>query len=79
MGGPGWRVTTARSVMGVLLVTVETDRVDDAVRIARDVVEPTKSEHLEALVYFHRPDAPLAAARVQWTPRRGYITTALSY
>ncbi len=73
MGGPGWRVVSAKSVSGVLLATVETERFDDMAAIAREVVTPAAAQLLEALVYFHRPGASRAAGRVQWTPRRGYV------
>ena len=73
MAGPGWRVISVSSVTDVLLVIVETERLDDIEAIARDVVSPAAPDHLEALVYFHRPGAAEATARVQWTPRGGYV------
>lgn len=73
MAGPGWRVISVSSVTDVLLVIVETDRLDDIEAIARDVVSPAAADHLEALVYFHRPGAAEATARVQWTPRGGFV------
>ena len=73
MAGTGWRVISVSSVTDVLLVIVETDRLDDIEKIARDVVSPAAADHLEALVYFHRPGAAGATARVQWTPRGGYV------
>ena len=73
MAGPGWRVISVSSVTDVLLVIVETERLDDIEAIASDVVSPAAADHLEALVYFHRPGAAEATARVQWTPRGGYV------
>ena len=73
MGGPGWRVVSASSVSGVLMVVVETERLDDMGAIAREVVTPATPQLLEALVYFHRPGASRATGRVQWTPGRGYV------
>lgn len=73
MGGPGWRVVSANSISGVLMVMVETERLDDMTAIARAVVTPAAAQLLEALVYFHRPGASQATGRVQWTPDRGYV------
>ena len=73
MGGPGWRVISANSVSGVLMVIVETERLDDMTAIAREVVTPAAAQLLEALVYFHRPGASRARGRVQWTPGGGYV------
>ena len=77
MGGPGWRVVDTRSVLGVLIVTVETDRLHEAAGITHQVVHPIKDDHVEALVYFHRPHERLASTRVQWTPAGGYVRTDL--
>ncbi len=73
MAGPGWRVVSVNSISGVLMVTVETERVDETVVIAREVVAPARAQLLEALVYFRRPGASGAASRVQWTPDGGYV------
>ncbi len=73
MGGPGWRVVSANSISGVLMVIVETERLGDMTAIARAVVTPAAAELLEALVYFHRPGASRASGRVQWTPGQGYV------
>ncbi len=74
MAGPGWRVVSVNSVSGVLLVTVETERLEAMTAIARDVVTPAAAQLLEALVYFHRPGASRAVGRVQWTPDGGYVS-----
>lgn len=73
MGGPGWRVISANSVSGVLMMIVETERLDDMTEIAREAVTPAAAQLLEALVYFHRPGASRASGRVQWTPSQGYV------
>lgn len=72
MGGPGWRVISSNSVSGVLMMIVETERLDDMTEIAREAVTPAAAQLLEALVYFHRPGASDAVGRVQWTPDGGY-------
>ena len=77
MGGPGWRVVAARSVQGVLIVEVETARARAGADLAARIIGPARAAHVEALVYFRRPGEPLADARVQWTPDRGYVTLAL--
>ena len=73
MAGPGWRVVRFDSISGVLMVTVETERLDDMTAVAREVVAPATPELLEALVYFHLPGASGAVGRVQWTPDGGYV------
>ena len=73
MAGPGWRVVSVNSISGVLMVTVETERVDEMMTIAREVLVPNVPELLEALVYFHRPGTSDAVGRVQWTPDGGYL------
>lgn len=73
MAGRGWRVVSVNSVSGVLMVTVETDRLDEMAAIAREVVTPAAEQLLEALVYFHRPGTSDAVGRVQWTPDGGYL------
>ena len=73
MGGPGWRVVSATSVSGVLMVIVETERLDEMTAIARELLAPATAELLEALVYFHRPGTSVAVGRVQWTPDAGFV------
>ena len=73
LAGRGWRVVSANSVSGVLLVIVETERLDALTAIAREVLRPATAELLEALVYFRRPGTSGAAGRVQWTPGGGYV------
>ncbi len=67
------------SAHNVLILTVETDRLDDAVVIAQHLVERREHTYVEIMVYFHRPgqsEAP-PARRVQWTPSDGYVETNL--
>ena len=78
LGGPRWRVLSHRSVLGVLVVTVETTRLHEAPGIAHHITAPAKAEHVEALVYFHRPGERFADTRVQWTPAGGYVTLRLA-
>lgn len=78
MVGPGWHVTRFQSITDILIVTVETDNLDDMLTIARDVVTPTENEHLEALVYFRRSGKAMAVGRVRWTPHDGYSLTMFS-
>jgi hypothetical protein len=72
-----WSVTEQRSAHDVILVHVETQYLDEARVIARQLVEPSKSRYAEILIYFHRPGRPdvLAARRIQWTPKNGYVET----
>lgn len=72
--GQGWRIINQYSAHRVLLVEVETQRIDHAVAIAEEAIGGVKESYSEVLVYFHRPKRSrvLASARVQWTPRHGY-------
>ena len=74
-----WSVTEQLSAHHVLIVHVETRRLDRALSIARTLIDPAvKQEHYaEVLIYFHRPGRPdpFARRRVQWTPRHGYVET----
>jgi hypothetical protein len=71
--GPGWRAIGDIYAYGALLMTIETERIMDAADIASSIVEPIKNGYVEVLIYFQRPDAPLASRRVQWTPGGGYV------
>ena len=72
-----WSVTEQLSAHHVLIVHVETRRLNEARAIARSIVDPLlpKARYAEILIYFHRPGRPdlLAPRRVQWTPRHGYV------
>ena len=76
--GIGWQVIDYVSAHGVLIVNVETDRLEEANGIARTLVDPLKDGYVEVLVYFRRAGMSLADERVQWTPTGGYIETDLS-
>ena len=72
--GEGWRIVNQYSAHRVLIVEVQTDRIDQALSIAGEAIDGVKAAYSEVLVYFHRPQRKrvLASARVQWTPRHGY-------
>jgi hypothetical protein len=80
-GGPttsawaGWRVRDHLSAHHVLIVRVETDRLQESLAVAKLLVEPVKTRYAEALVYFYRPGGTRLVKRVQWTPRAGYVET----
>ena len=73
MRGLGWQVIDYLSALGILIVDVETHRLDEALGIARALVHPLKDSYIEVLVYFRAPGIELAAKRVQWTPASGYV------
>ncbi len=73
MRGLGWQVIDYVSAIGILIVDVETHRLDEALGIARALVYPLEDSYIEVLVYFQAPGAGLAAKRVQWTPAGGYV------
>ena len=78
MRGLGWQVIDYLSALGVLIVEVETHRLDETLGIAHALVEPLKDSYVEVLVYFSEPGRELAAQRVQWTPEGGYVRTDIS-
>ena len=78
MRGLGWQVIDYVSALGVLIVEVETYRLDEVTGIAHALVEPLKESYIEVLVYFAEPGQELAAQRVQWTPEDGYVQTDIS-
>ena len=78
MRGLGWQVIDYLSALGVLIVEVETYRMDEVTGIAHTLVEPLKQSYVEVLVYFAEPGQELAAQRVQWTPSGGYVQTDIS-
>ena len=73
MRGLGWQVIDYLSALGVLIIEVETHRLDEALGIARALVHPLADSYIEVLVYFRAPGTELAAKRVQWTPSGGYV------
>ena len=78
MRGLSWQVVDYLSALGVLIVDVETHRLDEALGIARALVHPLEDSYIEVLVYFRAPGTELAAKRVQWTPGGGYIELDLA-
>ena len=71
--GLGWQVTDYLSAQGVLVVDVETHRLDESLGIARALVHPLAASYVEVLVYFRAPGRLAAAKRVQWSPAAGYV------
>lgn len=71
----GWRVAHQLSAHHILVLEVETERLDEAKAIAAQLVEPVRDRYSEIVVYFYRPGqrGKLADRRVQWTPRGGYV------
>ena len=72
-----WTVTEQLVAGSVLVLQIETTHLDDALTIARQLVEPTEARYAEVMIYFHRPGRPqtLPPRRVQWSPSRGYVET----
>ncbi|MGE0814090.1 MAG: hypothetical protein AB7O93_12150 [Vicinamibacterales bacterium] len=72
-----WTVTEQFAAQHVIVLQVETRRLDEAPAIARRITEPLQSGYSEVLIYFHRPGRPdgLPPRRVQWTPAAGYVET----
>ncbi len=79
IGAVGWNLVDRLSAHNVLVMTVETERLDDARQIAQRLVERREHTYAEIMIYFHRPgesEAP-PARRVQWTPNDGYVAVNL--
>lgn len=73
---PAWTVVGAKSAHHVMVVDVEAARPEQARDIAVQLVEPLRGRYEEVLVYVRKPGAlhdDLAARRIQWTPRGGYV------
>jgi hypothetical protein len=72
---PGWTVRRSFSAHHVMVVDVEADRPAEARRIAIQIVEPVRDRYEEVLIYVRKPGTmgELAARRIQWTPRHGYV------
>ena len=70
-----WTATSARSAMRGMVVQVEARDVTQARQIAAAIVEPRRARFDVVLVYVHRVgrSADMAARRVEWTPRGGYV------
>ena len=76
---PAWTVTKATAANYTMVVEVDAARIDQALRIAEEIVAPVRSRgYQEVLVYVHplgRHGATTEIRRVQWTPRGGYVET----
>lgn len=72
-----WSVTEQLSAHYVLISHVETQYLEEAMSIARQIADPIKSRYSEVVIYFHRPGRPdtLPPRKVQWTRQRGYVET----
>jgi hypothetical protein len=70
-----WSATSATVAMRAMVVHVEALDVAQARHIAASIVEPRRARFDDILVYVHRVGGStrLAARRVEWTPRDGYV------
>ena len=70
-----WTATSATMAMREMVVHVEAFDVSKAGQIAATIVEPRRAQFDDILVYVHRVggSTSLAARRVEWTPRGGYV------
>jgi hypothetical protein len=71
---PSWAVITATGAHHVLVVEVEADDAQAALRIAPQIVAHVHDRYQEVLIYVRQQGASnrYAAHRVQWTPSGGY-------
>ena len=73
---PAWTVTKTTAANYTMVVDVDAVRMDQALKIAEEIVAPVRSRgYQEVLVYVHpvgRHDGMAEIRRVQWTPRGGY-------
>lgn len=76
--GLGWQVIDYLSVQKVLVVNVDTHRLNEVEQIAHEIIDPLSKYYAEILVYFREPNNRLASTRVQWTPTNGFIETNIS-
>ena len=74
----GWAVTKATSAHYMMVVEVDTERLEEATGIAIQVVEPVRDRgYEEILVYVRQPGRRTPVVkRIQWTPRGGYVETS---
>ena len=75
-----WYVTKATSAHHVMVVDVETERMDQASSIATEIVDGAKrSAYEEILIYIRKVGEGQGSAgrRVQWTPAGGFVETTL--
>lgn len=70
-----WTATSAQSAMREMVVHVEAFDVTQARQIATAIAEPRRAQFDDILVYVHRVGGSheMAARRVEWTPRGGYV------
>ena len=75
-----WSVTSTKSAMRGMVVTVEAFDVSGARRIAETIVEPRRAKFDVVLVYVHRvgDDGGLPARSVEWSHRDGYVEIVYS-
>ena len=73
-----WVVTRATSARRAMVIDVEADRPEDALKIAEEIVAPLRAKYEEVLVYVRPIGSPPNAAtrRVEWTPQDGFMETA---
>ena len=75
---PMWKVTRANSAHHALVVDVETQDMEQAHRIATEIVDPVRTRDYEEILIYVRPmrqpDGP--TRRIQWTPRDGYVESS---
>lgn len=72
---PSWTITHRVAAHRALVVEVAARHPEDALRIARDVVESEPSRFDEVLIFVNRPGVRDMLRRVQWTPQHGYVET----
>lgn len=67
-----WTVTQRTTAHGMLVLEVETRYPDEALSIARTLVEPEHGRFTEVLVFFHPIGRRDTLRRVRWTRQQGY-------
>ena len=74
---PAWVITHTTAAHETMVVTLQARAPDQALRIAREIVEPVRTRYKEILIYVWPPgdSRGMPARRVQWTVRGGYIET----
>jgi len=75
-----WSVTSTKSAMHGLVVNVEAFDVTGARHIAETIAEPRRGRFDVILVYVHHVGrgADMAARRVEWSRRDGYVEVVYS-
>jgi hypothetical protein len=74
--GP-WVVTRATSAQRAMVIDVEADKPEDALRIAEEIIAPLRARYEEVLVYVRPIGSPTdgLTRRIEWTPHGGFIET----